>query len=163
MPAPQFCLKLSHWKHDGINVSAQARLCVSEHADYFPETSFPDHRQVNVALRAFRPLRQGSKHEGDDHPVSERVEALSKHICKARCFFENRSKFLEDWARTTRREKHVSSTRASFQETRIGKRGELSLEGALAHSCVALQLTQVEGLTGMAEKPSEQTQPRASE
>lgn len=89
MPAPQFCLKLSHWEHDGINVSAQARLCVSERADYFPETSFSDHRQVNVALRAFRSLRQRSKHEGDGHPVSERVEALSQHICNARCFFEN--------------------------------------------------------------------------
>lgn len=44
----------------------------------------------------------------------------------------------------------------------MGKRRELSLEGALADSGVALQLTQVEGLTRMAEEPSEETQACAS-
>jgi len=151
VPVPQFCLKLSHWKYHGINISTQARLGVSERGNDVPKTGVTDHRQVNIAPRAFRPLRERSKNKGDRHSVSKRVEALSKYICYARCLLENRSKFIKDWARTTSCEKDVSPTCTSLQEACVGERRELSLEGALAHSGVALQLTQVEGLTRMAE------------
>lgn len=114
VPVRQFRLKLCHWKYDGIYVSAQAGLCVSERADDLPKTNISNHRQVDVALRTFRPLRQRSENKSDSNPVSERVKAQSKHICNAGCLLENRSKFLEDWARITGREKNVPSTCASL-------------------------------------------------
>ena len=147
--------KLGRWIDGRIEVSAEPLLRFRQRLHDVREPSVADDQEIHIALRAELTARRGTEHEGDENPLAERGEPLTKQIDEPGGLRKQALQLGEDRRVPVGLEVHLPAIDGAQQQSGGRQLLQLPLHRANRSASVPCDLAKVVRLLRMAEQPRE--------